>query len=153
MRRFLKMLVYTVASAALVAIATAAPSQGAGGAFSASYSGAYLLHGRPSSFTVTFSGNGKASFLGASAESGKELIECPSPSRCTGSGSATLVSHFRPADSVMATLSCTETCGVWKWSLSGGTGKFAHATGSGKWTIRPHRPGGYTDQWTGTLNY
>jgi hypothetical protein len=41
------------------------------------------------------------------------------------------------------------------WIVTGGSGKFQHATGSGSLTFKCefNGVGPYTDGWTGTLNY
>jgi hypothetical protein len=128
-----------------------------GGKFSASYAGNARCCRR---HVLRFSGSGKATFLLASTEQGKINGSCSQDS-CTWTGSATLTSQHIPSDSVAMSLSFKwppDPCignPVVDWIVTGGSGKFQHATGSGSLTFKCefNGVGPYTDGWTGTLNY
>ena len=140
----------------------AAISPAHGGAFSANASGGYTLVCRMESFgDFSFSGNGKASFLHGMQESGK----MSNGFDCNGkwSGAATLIAERNRNNTVSVNLvgSCRVHClspcqSAVTFTVTGGTGRFAHATGSG--TVQftctnPYGNGTYTDAWSGTLNF
>jgi len=131
----------------------------AGGAFSANYSGtstgdgdACLLNNK-----FSFSGTGSGSFIGRSTESG--FLVWGHGQTCNYTGSATLVETLHPRNTVKVGLGPLDTppCqrilgGGWHFVVGGGTGKFAHATGSGTIKFNCGNPK-YTDTWSGTLNF
>jgi hypothetical protein len=135
------------------------PARAAGGPFSAAYSGRYTLVGCGPNFPGTFklSGTGTASFLHRSQESALLYGNF-----CAGwSGGATLTSFKHSNNSISASVHWGGfhrgiPCGAndtWEFTVTGGTGKFAAATGSGTVTITCKSSGTYTDTWTGTLQY
>lgn len=133
-----------------------APS--AGGAFSGAYSGTYLFDCQIGLSRFTFIGNGSASFIHASNEHG-ELREgnggCPND---TWSGTATLESRRHPSNTISVALKtrpgsgfpCSLGC---SFSVTGGTGKFTNAAGSGTLTITKLGSRAYSDAWSGTITY
>jgi hypothetical protein len=129
-----------------------------GGSFSAVFSGTYYA----SSFPVLqydFNGKGKASFLPLSEEYVTVVFVC-APSCGFEGGGAILTSRLNTANSVSMTfVSGYGTCGSVgtsvNWTITGGTGKFANATGNGYLTIKCSGQlyGTYTDSWSGVLYY
>jgi len=108
--------------------------------------------------TFTFSGRGAATFLRRSTESGS--MTWNTGFSCNLRGSATITSIRNPANSVTVFLRgsvqpCDPRHPV-SYTVSGGTGRFAHASGSGSVQFAcPNNAGGgnYTDQWSGTLTF
>ena len=136
----------------------------AGGAFSASYAGndtliaCQPLNGHNGAFD--FAGTGIATFLRRSEEKGH--MSAPH-GVCLWSGSAILTSKIHPANTITLHLNLPrpnnapnnpcktlgETIG---WSVTSGTGKFAHASGRGSLVFKCSQ-GAYTDTWSGTLTF
>jgi hypothetical protein len=149
MMKFLRVLGFAVAAAFLLVIVEVAPSLAAGGAFSASYGGDYL--DKSCGYRcggVSFSGKGRAPFL-LNFESGELFFHAP----LDGTGWATLVSSITPNASITMKFAWYWGHG-WTWRVSKGTGKFAHATGSGSWFASFNRTyHTYYDQWSGALYY
>jgi hypothetical protein len=138
---------------------SAAPA--AGGSFSASYSGTYSLSficGQNPQGYFKVSGTGSASFLHRSTEAGSMYVK----DRCGyWLGTGTLTSSHNPRNTITVWLRsvaigsespCYNPRGV-QFSVTGGTGKFAHATGSGTVRFVCNNNGTYTDHWTGTVMY
>ncbi len=121
-----------------------AASRLSGGAFSASYSGKDGGHACGTGCHVTiFRGSGTAKFLRSSYE--RVSIKIVDG---TFTGRAILKSLRSKTDSITATVSPNSN----GYTVTGGTGRFTHATGSG--TIsRAYYPKSYTDTWTGTLYF
>jgi hypothetical protein len=133
-------------------------------AFSGTYSGNYIFKicGGGSGGYFKFKGSGKVSFLGQAWESGKvqEPLAMPYP-HCAQpwKGGDWLTSKKDPNDRVHVALngpsgSGSSPCnGQFAYSVTGGTGKFAKATGSGTVTFQCSSKsfGKYSDTWTGTL--
>jgi len=130
-----------------------------GGTFSASY------HGRFSSSpcsaghngTFSFGGTGYGNFIGSSSETGS-LTRPFRNGQCrfTFKGPATLKSTLHTRNAITSSLSETGygPCVIPPtYAVTGGTGKFAHASGSGKVVFTCHLDGTYTDQWSGTLSF
>ena len=133
-----------------------------GGAFSASYSGTYTftpcVHGKING-AFGFSGAGSASFLRKSSEMGglgSSNLTCGS-----WSGSAVLSSTRHPDDTITVSLSGGDlghpppcSLGHCNFSVTAGTGRFAHATGSGTMHMSLNRGSNtYSDTWSGTLQF
>lgn len=135
-----------------------------GGALSANYSGKDTLaacgplNGRNGSFS--FAGTGTATFFHQSGETGR--MSAPH-GVCVWSGSATLTSTFHPANTVTVHLAlprpnsspndpCKTLGRTISWSVTSGTGKFAHASGRGSLVFNCSQ-GAYTDKWSGTLTF
>ena len=135
-----------------------------GGAFRAAYAGTYTL-GTCSAVhhngSFQFSGTGSASFLYKSSEMGT-MYSYYIPTGCGGwGGSAVLTNTRHPRDSITVSLHgrgsqyaypCTGGQNLCSFSVTGGAGRFAHATGSG--TVKmTYNNGTYTDAWSGTLQF
>lgn len=131
-----------------------------GGKLKAAYSGSYSKSGDCSATAMfTYKGNGTARFLHASDEEIRLTWLCGSEEV---TGSATLTSSQVPKDSVTATVSSTDFRSpcydfTLSYAVTGGTGKFRHASGSG--TIAFHGLStdcsaySYSDKWRGTLKF
>jgi hypothetical protein len=136
-----------------------------GGAFSGAYSGGYSLtlcvsgyRGHEGSFT--FKGSGNASFLHGSTESGVMKRGKINQNLCVGwGGTATLSSSRNPQNQIVMDIfshsaTIDSPCGhVFYYSVTGGSGKFANASGSGTVSFTCSGSTSYTDRWSGTLNY
>lgn len=134
-----------------------------GGSFSASYSGTWTARNFPCEEpplpgSFTFNGNGSGSFIHMSGEH-IFFIGCTVPWH----GTATLTSSRFPNNSITATvdhvLARSNPCDAFgrhvDFTVTGGTGRFASATGSGTIAITCHgnTSGTYTDQWSGTITF
>ena len=97
----------------------------------------------------TLSGKGRASYLGASQESGS-FTWMKNPG-CGSSGTVTLKAKAR-GSLTLAVDWCNSL-----YRVESGTGEFAHASGHGSWNgltyvqINGREP--YSDTYQGTLNY
>ena len=129
-----------------------------GGRFRAAYSGTYSKSGDCSdTATFTYKGNGNARFLHSSSEETKFTWFCGSRG---ATGSATLTSTQVPRDSVTASVSSTNFDGpcdgfTMSFKVTGGTGRFRHASGSGTIVFTPSSECSYSysDKWRGRLKY
>jgi hypothetical protein len=111
----------------------------------------------PSRFS--FLGTGSASFIHASSEQGK-LREanggCPN---ATWSGTATLTSSRHPSNTISVSLKTKQVSGFpcsisgCSFSVTGGTGKFINAMGSGTVIMTKLGSHSYSDTWSGTITY
>ena len=131
-----------------------------GGTFSVNESGKYSGSGcgpfGPGNFS--FMGSGDGTFIHSNKESGD--LSSPKFS-CTFSGHATMVSDVQPSNSItMALRSSKPPCLHFQsttisFTITGGTGRFTQATGSGNVVIRCSfaKPGTYSDQWSGTIKF
>jgi len=139
---------------------TAKNTMGAsGGTFSASYAGRFSISACSSgSGTFTFEGAGSGNFIGSSSETGSMTDKSRTGScRLLWKGPAKLTSAMHPLDTIRLSLAernftpCTIRPA---FTVTGGTGKFAHATGSGKvvFTCDAMRHT-YSDQWAGTISF
>jgi len=143
----------TLPTSASHPVGSLAPS---GGPFSASYFGTYTVKRRPCDNTFTFSGTGSATFLSNSSESG--TLEQLSALNCIWGGHVILASSLNPTNTItvfMGEKTAYPPCGrVQGWDVLSGTGKFAHASGSGhhKFVCQLNK-GTYTDNWNGTLDF
>ena len=129
-----------------------------GGAFNGGYSGtaksrSCVFHGYDGQFK--FTGAGAVSFLGQSEESGNLRWNGPRAT-CSGwAGHVVLRSSKYPRVRIKmqvsgrAYSSCPTTL---SYTVTGGTGRFYHATGSG--TVAFTCSGSaYSDQWSGTISF
>jgi len=136
-----------------------------GGGFSGSYTGSASVRSCmfKQSGEFTFSGTGKVTFLHRSAESG-ELSRPWIINHCAGSwsGSDTLMSLSDPGNTITMSLTrvvkhnIIDPCSLkpYSYKVTGGTGKFAKATGGGTVRFSCHRSlHTYSDQWSGTLSF
>lgn len=131
----------------------------AGGAFSGAYSGGYTLVCRLSLSQFKFLGTGSASFIHASSEQGK-LREanggCPN---ATWTGTATLTSSRHASDTISVSLKTKQEssfpCSIsgCSFSVTGGTGKFMNAAGSGTLIMKKLGSHSYSDTWSGSITY
>lgn len=140
-----------------------AQSPAGGGAFSGGYSGSSSRtqcesHGPTGqSGLFIFSGKGKVSFLGRSKESGNlyrlwigEHYGCAP----FWEGAVSLTSSKYPTNTISMHLvnESTNPCQPYSFTVTGGTGKFANANGSGTVTFTCGI-NTYADQWSGTLSF
>jgi hypothetical protein len=131
-----------------------------GGRFTAAYSGAYNKSGDCSATaTFTYNGSGKARFLHSSNDQSKLIWYCGSQ-RATGS--AQLTSIHDPRDSITASVRSADFKGpcygfTMTFTVTGGTGRFRHASGSGAIVVNTLSSGcvsySYSDKWKGTLKF
>jgi len=131
-----------------------------GGAFSVNDSGTYTRSGCGPFLSghFLFGGSGVGTFIHSNKETG--FMGSPKNS-CTFSGNAKMVSNRRPANSITMTLGSTSLpcfharSTTMTFTINGGTGKFAQATGSGTvvFTCGPANAGNYTDVWSGTITF
>jgi hypothetical protein len=138
---------------------TLAQSPGGGGAFSGGYSG--TANFRPCVYQqytgqFKFTGAGAVSFLGQSEESGN-LVLSGRRGSCQGwFGHVVLRSLKHPRVRIKMQVGgrahpgpCPSTL---SYTVTGGTGRFYHATGSG--TVAFMCSGSaYSDQWSGTISF
>lgn len=136
--------------------------QQSGGAFNVSDSGNFDLSGcglfKGGSFR--FAGSGFGTFIHQDTEYGS-MTSGTYPYDCSWKGTATLVSVAHPRNSIAVELGGaynTDPCHTSRFHLvrftvSGGTGRFVHATGSGTVTFTCNSNGTYTDQWSGTVTF
>lgn len=138
----------------------AAPT--AGGAFSGAYSGSYTLNCPISTGYFFFNGSGTASFIHASGEKGELKITTCADQNDGWTGTATLASHRHPSNTIAVSISGPHGAGdlqfpcfdpVCSFSVTGGTGKFKNATGSGMLMMTPGKGSVYSDTWSGTVKY
>jgi hypothetical protein len=126
------------------------PANLRGGFFNASYAGHVKCSGL-FPHTCLFHGTGTANFLGSSKE---HIFFVAGPS---GGYTATLRSAQSKKDSITTAYFFYPCTGPMAYTISGGTGRFSHATGAGliaaicKYETLDY--GTYTDTWTGTLYY
>jgi len=159
-----------IAPSGAAVIAARAPKlkPSGGGQFTAMYSGTFSfatcvvgLNGRDGSFA--FTGTGKGSFIRDSSESGTLVRGRSGPDKiCNGYwyGEVTLTSRQHRRNTISFVVKgnafgsltpCLKAlpCG---FSVSGGTGKFSAAAGSGGLLIS-HSSSIYSDSWSGTITY
>lgn len=137
---------------------TALPDNG--GAFSVNDSGDYRRTGcgPVGAGVFIFGGSGAGTFIHRNRESGSMTS---AKNSCKFSGTATMVSKKRPADSITtviasSSLPCFHShATTMTFTISGGTGRFAQATGSGTvvFTCGPANTGIYNDEWSGTITF
>jgi len=76
---------------------------------------------------------------------------------CGWHGTATLTSKLNPSNTITANIQPfrgAAPCGnLVFFGVTGGTGKFAHASGNGNVRFNCSSDGTYTDRWSGTLKY
>jgi hypothetical protein len=149
-------------SARLVQLMASTQSPSGGGAFSGSYSGTKkftpCVYGMQRG-AFDFKGAGMAAFLGASGEAG-HLLFTGRRGSCQGwSGRVVLTASKRLRNRIEVRLygsGFSSPCGQQlSYTVTGGTGRFYHATGSGAVTFQcdRYRSGQYSDQWSGTINF
>ena len=122
--------------------------------FTAAYAGSYSKTGDCSTTAMfTYKGNGNARFLHSSSEQIKLTWYCGSQN---ATGSATLTSIRLPGDSIAASVSSTDFKGpgsgfTASFKVTGGTGRFRRASGSGTIVSSKFESYSYSDKWRGTL--
>jgi hypothetical protein len=130
-----------------------------GGRLTAAYSGTYSRSGDCSlTAMLTYKGDGKAKFLHVSSEQLRLSWYCGSGD---AAGSATLTSVQHPRDSITARVSSADfkdSCDgfTMSYSVTGGTGRFRRASGSGTIalsTLSSQCAYSYSDKWSGTLKF
>lgn len=130
-----------------------------GGMFNGAYSGTRKTTGscaKTGYEAISYSGKGTASFLGPSSESGGIKIygggglgQC----KFTG-GSFTLTSSKHPTDKISLSVSPPNIMGnPVTYTITGGSGRFAKATGSGTWSLANRRHDTYSDKWSGSISF
>jgi hypothetical protein len=139
--------------------------QESGGPFSASYAGHYSLTGcspPDGEGRFSFDGTGSGSFIHNSTEFGS--MGGFVYQGCPWQGTATLLNSAHPLNSITMDLSLAKglihpnnPCAPGPnrqimFTVSGGTGRFRHATGSGT-VVFTCNSGRYTDQWSGTISF
>lgn len=131
-----------------------AASRLSGGTFKASYSGHYLRYSDHEGVLYEFRGSGAASFLHRSHERFRWAFVLGLSGK-TSSYTITLKSSKSPTDRIKVTVGQPPApCGSNSYVVTGGHGRFAHATGSGTINITCKSSDyTYTDAWTGTLYY
>jgi len=135
-----------------------------GGPFSATFMGHFRLNGchvPDGEGHFTFEGFGSGSFIHGATESG--LMNGDVYTGCPWNGSATLQSTRRTQNSIIMSLSLqpffhgNDPCNPGRrqvmFTISGGTGRFANATGSGIVVFTCHTDGSFTDQWSGNITF
>lgn len=133
-----------------------------GGGFVAQYDGHFtsLQCSAGSSGRFTFEGTGRAEYAQTSVEIGK-LTAHSAAGICQWNGEGRLASIRHPADSVLVTLSLNDGIGFGPctdgvhYAVKRGTGRFAHASGSGTLLFVCIGAGHGTliDSWSGTLAF
>ena len=132
-----------------------------GGSFGVSDSGDYHLTkcAPPGGFGLfTFSGSGSGSFIHNENETGRMESN---DAFCNGwKGSATLTNAAHPQNSIKMNLStttrntpCSPLGHATTFTITGGTGRFANATGTGTVAFYCNSDGTYTDKWSGTISF
>jgi len=137
---------------------TALPDSG--GTFTVNDSGGYYRTGCGGfqSGNFLFRGSGVGTFIHSNKESGDMVSPKNS---CTFSGTAKMMNKVRPANSITIALSShSQHCfhshsTTMTFTINGGTGRFALATGSGTVIFQcgPGGSGAYTDVWSGTISF
>ena len=150
-------LVLCIGMVGAMASAPATPAAAAGGTFTGTYSGTYAYFCRGFvpiiNCFVDITGTGSGTFIGESSVSayGVAILR-----GCPEGLSGTMTSTSNPADSISMNLTLTSSCfsGKIKWfyRVTGGTGRFASAGGSGQVT-GTHSSSTFNATWTGTLTY
>jgi len=152
--------------AAAPSIPTHATSEGdatrtSGGSFGVSDSGRYRLTrcAPPGGFgAFAFNGSGSGNFIHNENETGQMESN---DAFCDGwHGFATLTNAAHPRNSIKMNLSsatkstpCTPLGHVTTFTITGGTGRFANASGSGTVAFGCNSNGTYTDKWSGTITF
>ena len=131
-----------------------------GGGFAGGYSGTgtWTCHRKGGSFTA--SGKGTVSFLGRSNESVRLTSHTHLGGCANWQGLATLKSLRNPRNYINIQVLPTGDLGYLcqfgaSYQVTGGGGKFAHATGGGRWTCTLNGYGThhYSDRWAGKLKF
>lgn len=150
-----------VAPALLATLLSTGLALAAGGTFGARNSGTAQIQSGCGikSCTVTLSGTGKASYMGSVKEAATltgKLTHFPCGS---GSGTVSLTSATTPANSITASVTgqvCLKSGALQfntTYTITGGTGAFSKAAGSGTITGSATFSKTYSDTWKGTLTY
>ena len=160
-RSVLLVLAATTAAAGPVFLS---PASAAGGSFAAQYAGTFKITScSPTApCNVVLTGRGGAAYLGPSTEVGNLTVTIKIPC-APAAGTMRLTSAITSTNSISATVSgafCLQkpiTAGLkvyLKYTFTGGTGVYAHATGTGAITgTAMLKAGTYGDSWKGTINY
>ena len=140
-----------------------ANSTGASGKFSAAYLSSHSVQSGCALFS--FKGAGHASLLGAGSEAGTLRADQVYTRCIMATGNAVLSSTSTPNNTIKLQLSFVSpgsrswspSCRVSRhrgtWTADGGTGKFAHATGSGYVSIDITKHCIWRVTWTGFISY
>jgi hypothetical protein len=125
--------------------------------FQAGYSGTYSSVRRGKDGSITVDGNGTASFLGASRESGTLKWRCGAIGGCYFDGTLVLRSSKHPKVAIFMQVKWFN--GLWcpayavHYTVSRGKRRFQGATGSGTVAFSCSGSSAYSDQWLGALSF
>lgn len=136
-----------------------------GGPFNVTESGNYTLSGcnPPYNGNFAFSGSGSGTFIHRNNEGGTMIGDANTG--CPWSGNVKLINALHPRNTISMSLILgkpplghNDPCNPGgfqhiMFTVTGGTGRFAHATGSGVLEFACNSNGTYTDQWSGTITF
>ncbi len=118
--------------------------------FSATYSGGYTCFGGLEGFQTVFFGEGMASIPGFRRKS-RETI---SYRGCNNSKKGSFALISRSSQDTITGQIIGDQCSADTYTVTGGTGRYTGATGSGTVTVTCHnKKRDYEDVWSGTISY
>ncbi|HZV76314.1 MAG TPA: hypothetical protein VFF63_00990 [Candidatus Babeliales bacterium] len=134
-----------------------------GGAFTARHDGYVPVSSRCTAHRngrFEFSGDGFAKFFHKNWERGS-MTDKRGGNDCSWSGTAMLSVEGHAGNSITVTLRlangskdpCAQSRTFMAFVVTSGTGRFAHATGSGSITFECLGSNGYHDDWSGTITF
>jgi hypothetical protein len=125
----------------------------AGGSFTASYAGTYERGCTLTGCSISLSGEGRGTFIGRSWLQGGANCRLHWGS---GSGNFTFRSQNHLPDAFNASVNACLVNGKYNYTVHGGIGKFANASGGGTVSLSlssGYNFGTFNSSWTGTLYY